>query len=247
MVEAGDARSALPDVPTVFIVDDDASLCRALARLIDSAGWHAETFNSAQDFLHRAPFAGAGCLLLDVQMPGTSGPELQSRLGELGASLPVVFLTAHGDLPTGIKAMKDGAVDFLQKPVDGELLLRTLRQAIGRQMSGQRERRQSAEVDVRIDRLSGREREVLKHVIDGCLNKQIADKMGISLKTVKVHRGHVMEKMGVKSVAALVHLCELSSISGGPCPFQTGPETGCARRVCLQSGSRCPTGTVPSG
>lgn len=242
-----DAASPATELPTIFIVDDDVSLSRGLARLIDSAGWNAETYNSAQEFLERAPSSATGCILLDVQMPGTSGPELQNRLAALGIALPVVFLTAHGDLPTGIQAMKDGAVDFLQKPVDGELLVRTLQQAIERQLSRQEQRQRSDEVDTRIARLSAREREVLKHVIDGCLNKQIADKMGISLKTVKVHRGHVMEKMGAKSVAALVHLCELSSNSGGPCPFQARPEGNCPQRVCLRSGSRCPAAIWPHG
>jgi len=190
--------------PTIFVVDDDHSLCRGLARLIQSAGWAAETFFSAQDFLQRPAYPGTGCVLLDVQMPGMNGPELHDWMAGHGISLPVIYLTAHGDVPTGVGAM----VDFLQKPVDDETLLQAIQLAIERHAGEQQHRRQTHEIELCLTRLSLREREVMGYVIAGYLNKQIADKMGISIKTVKAHRGRVMEKMEVSSVAELVHLCD---------------------------------------
>lgn len=236
------ARSTGPlmrGTPTIFIVDDDESLRRSLARLIRAAGLNVESYDSARTFIEREPFTGVGCILLDVQMPGISGPELHAELLERNISLPVVFLTAHGDLPTGIGAMKKGAVDFLQKPVDDELLLQTLREAVQRHATKQMQGMQIQEVEQRLAALSRREREVLKHVIDGRLNKQIADDMGISIKTVKVHRGHVMEKMAVDSLAELVHLCERASHATGRCLFEMHPDQGCLQRACLNSGGRC--------
>ncbi len=226
-------------VPTVFIVDDDESLRRSLTRLIRADGFIAESYDSAKAFIEREPFTGVGCLLLDVRMPGISGPELHAELLERNVSLPVVFLTAHGDLPTGIGAMKKGAVDFLQKPVDDELLLQTLRIAVQRHATQQRQGQQMQGIESCLAALSRREREVLKHVIDGRLNKQIADDMGISIKTVKVHRGHVMEKMAVDSLAELVHLCESASHAMGRCLFETFPDHACLQRTCLNSGGRC--------
>jgi len=227
-----------PDAPTVFVVDDDAGLCRSLARLIRSAGWNVETFTSAHDFLDRQAHGGTGCVLMDVQMPGMTGPELHRRMTDRGISLPVVFLSGHGDLPMGVQAMKRGAVDFLSKPVDDETLLQTLRQGIERHAIAQADRRRRQEIELRLARLSPREREVLKLVIGGHLNKQVADKMGISIKTVKVHRARVMEKMEVDSLAALVHLCENAGVefphrsagahaSGGrPAPHPVTPTSG---------------------
>ena len=236
------ARSTGPletAVPTVFIVDDDESLRRSLVRLIRAEGYIAESYDSAKAFIEREPFTGVGCLLLDVRMPGISGPELHAELLERNVSLPVVFLTAHGDLLTGIGAMKKGAVDFLQKPVDDELLLQTLHLAIQRHATQQRHGQEMQGIESCLAALSKREREVLKHVIDGRLNKQIADDMGISIKTVKVHRGHVMEKMAVDSLAELVHLCERASHATGRCLFEMHPDQGCLQRACLNSGGRC--------
>lgn len=198
---------------TVFVVDDDSSLRRALGRVLRGPGWNVEGFASAEAFLERLPFRGIGCVLLDVNMPGLSGPELQARLLSEGSTLPVVFLTGHGDIPTGIGAMKRGAVDFLTKPVDDETLLGTVAQAIDAHAQRGAHDRELGEARERFDRLSPREREVMQLVVAGLLNKQIADRMEISIKTVKVHRSRVMEKMEVRSVAALVHLCELAGIT----------------------------------
>lgn len=226
-------------VPTIFIVDDDESLRRSLMRLMLAAGLQAESFGSAREFLDRESFHGVGCIVLDVRMPGVSGPDLYAELLARNVSLPVVFLTAHGDLPTGIQAMKMGALDFLQKPVDDEVLLQALHQAIQRHASQQAQAGQAGKIDSCLASLSRREREVLKHVIDGRLNKQIADDLGISIKTVKVHRGHVMEKTAVRSLAELVHFCELASRVAGLCLFDVHPEACCTPRTCLNSGGRC--------
>lgn len=196
---------------TVFVVDDDEAVRRGLERLLRSAGLNVETFASAPEFLERSPTSETGCVLLDVQMPGVNGPELHEGMSERGFTLPVVFLTGHGDVPTSVRAMKKGAVDFLLKPVDDEMLLGTIRQAVERHAAEQVRQRQRQDIAARLHRLSAREREVMEHVIQGRLNKQIAGDLGIAEKTVKVHRAHVMEKMEVRSVAELVHLCETAS------------------------------------
>jgi len=198
---------------TVFVVDDDPSVRRGLDRLLRSAGYRVEVFESAKDFLARPPYAGTGCMILDVQMPGTTGPELHSRIAEQGISLPVVFLTAHGDVSTGVSAMKKGALDFLEKPVDDEVLLEAVRQAIARHATTQAHEKDRRRVEDRLATLSARERDVMLEVIQGKLNKQIGAALGITEKTVKVHRGRVMEKMGVGSVAELVHLCDTVGIT----------------------------------
>jgi FixJ family two-component response regulator len=209
-MSSADTEKLDADAPTIFVVDDDASLRRSLARLIRSAGWNVETFASARDFLDHRANDETGCVLMDVQMPGMTGPELHQWMTD--RALPVVFLTGHGDLPMGVQAMKRGAVDFLSKPVDDETLLQTLRSGIERHAVDQADRRRRQDIELRLARLSPREREVLELVIGGHLNKQVADKMGISLKTVKVHRARVMEKMEVDSLAALVHTCENAGI-----------------------------------
>jgi len=195
---------------TIFIVDDDAAVRQALARLLRSAGWEVAAFGSADEFL--AGTHGAGCVILDVRMPGMTGPELHARMVERGVSLPVVFLTGHGEVSTGVHAMKQGAVDFLLKPVDDELLLQTVRRAVERHAAQQAGEAARREVLARVARLSPRELEVMKHVIRGSLNKQIAAELGIAEKTVKVHRGEVMEKMAAGSVAELVRLCDAAGV-----------------------------------
>jgi FixJ family two-component response regulator len=212
---------------TVFIVDDDATFARGLSRLIRAAGWSTEVFSSAAEFLERGPRAdgGSGCVLLDVKMPGMKGPELYRAMLERKITLPVVFLTGHGDVPTSVDAMKLGAVDFLEKPVPGQILVRTVRAALERHAAAMRREHDRREVESRLALLSPREREVMGHVVAGRLNKQIAVDLGISLKTVKAHRAKVMEKMRAGSLAELVDLCRAAGVGHpayrmSPEPFQ---------------------------
>ena len=198
---------------TVFIVDDDPSVRKSLLRLIRCAGWQGEAFASAQDFLAQAALARAGCVVLDVRMPGMTGPELRDLMAAQEISLPVIFLTGHGDIPTGVDAMKKGAVDFLQKPVDDDVLLQAIQQALERHAAAQIHRQALERIQACLLSLTLREREVMEYVIGGWLNKQIAAELAISEKTVKIHRGCVMHKMGVHSVAELVRQCETAGIA----------------------------------
>ena len=193
---------------TVFVVDDDAAVRRSLTRLLRSAGWNAEAFASAGELLERAPVSGPGCVLLDVQMPDMNGLELQERLSAAGIALPVVFLTGKGDIPMSVHAMKHGAVNFLVKPVEEDVLFQALDEAFKRQAAEAATRHTRDSILARLARLSEREREVLGRVLRGRLNKQIAFDLGIAEKTVKAHRGRVMEKMEARTVAELVHLCD---------------------------------------
>ena len=198
---------------TIFIVDDDPSVRKSLLRLICSAGWQGEAFASAQEFLAQAAFARVGCVVLDVRMPGMTGPELRDLMAAQEISLLVIFLTGHGDIPTGVDAMKKGAVDFLQKPVNDDVLLQAIQQALERHAAAQIHRQELERIQVCLLSLTPREREVLEYVIGGWLNKQIAAELAISEKTVKVHRGSVMRKMDVQSVAELVRQCETAGIA----------------------------------
>ena len=193
---------------TIFVVDDDAAVRRSLTRLLCSVGWNAEAFASADDLLERAPITGPGCLLLDVQMPGMTGIELQARMAEAGISLPVVFLSGKGDIPMSVHAIKHGAVDFLVKPVEEAVLFQALDQAIRRQAAEAAILQNHDSIMARLALLSAREREVLEKVLQGRLNKQVAFDLGIAEKTVKAHRGRVMEKMEAHTVAELVHMCD---------------------------------------
>lgn len=197
----------------IFVVDDDEAVRTGLSRLIRSAGWQVEAVGSALEFLERAPGVALGCVVLDVHMPGMAGPELHDRMAANGISLPVIFLTGRGDVATGISAMKKGAIDFLLKPVDDEVLLQAIAQSVGLCKLNSTHAEERGSILGRFCSLSGREREVLLLVLEGLLNKQIAARLGIAEKTVKVHRGRVMEKMHVRSVAQLVHLCEIAGIS----------------------------------
>lgn len=197
---------------TVYVVDDDDAVRRSMTRLLRAAGCETETFASAEELLARAPISEPGCVLLDVQMPGMSGIELFERLSEAGVALPVVFLTARGTIPMSVRAMKEGAVDFLVKPVTEDVLFQALEQAITRYRSETSSRHARESILARIERLSVREREVLEKVLQGRLNKQIAYELDISEKTVKAHRGRVKEKMEVATVAELVHLCDVVGI-----------------------------------
>jgi FixJ family two-component response regulator len=197
---------------TVYIVDDDATFARGLARLVGAAGWKAEVFTSAGDFLAAGRGTAPGCVLLDVRMPGMRGPDAYRAMIERRIELPVIFLTGHGDVPTSVDAMKLGAVDFLEKPVPGDVLVGTIRTALARDAVRREGDRVRREIAGRVARLTPREREVMGHVITGRLNKQIAAELGISLKTVKAHRARVMQKMDARSVAALVDLCRTAGM-----------------------------------
>jgi FixJ family two-component response regulator len=210
---------------TVYVIDDEPDVCAGLSRLLRSAGWSALTFSAAQEFLDHIPTQGIGCILLDVNMPGMSGPELHQRLRELGLGFPVIYLTGKGSVPLSVEAMKRGAADFLEKPIDADLLLAAIANAVAQHRQHQAQDARVNEWKARLARLSTREREVMNHVIAGRLNKQIAGDLGIAEKTVKVHRGRVMTKIGVRSLAQLVHLCDELGIAAAE---QAGKETHAA-------------------
>ena len=197
----------------VCVVDDDQSVRRGLGRLLKSAGYAAETFSSAEDYLAREIFEGPICLVLDVRMPGLKGPALQEALEKRGACEQIVFLTGHGDVPTAARAMKRGAVDFLTKPFDDEELILAVKRALERAEEQLRSRTERREARRRIEKLTPREFEVLHFVVKGMLNKQIAGELGTAEKTVKVHRGRVMQKLGVTSVADLVRISQRAGVS----------------------------------
>jgi FixJ family two-component response regulator len=208
---------------TVFIIDDDAGVRGGLERLLRSEGWAAESHSSAQAFLERLPYAGVGCILLDVAMPGMTGPQLQEHMMATGVSLPIVYLTGHADVPMSIRAMKNGALDVLLKPVQDESLLRAVRAALEKHASVQALERERLDITQRLARLSVREREVMEAVISGRLNKQIAGELGITEKTVKAHRARVMEKLQTRSVAGLVRLCAAVGIAPRGFPLTIVP------------------------
>ena len=197
----------------IFVVDDDASMRKSLLWLLRSAGWRAEAFASAEDFLARPLWSGPGCLILDVRMPHLTGPQLRDRLSAANNSLPIIFLTGHGDVCTGVDAMKKGAVDFLLKPVDDQVLLQTIQLAVERHRAARAQASELNTIRERLARLSGREHEVMEYVIGGCLNKQIADVLGIAEKTTKIHRGRVMQKMEANSLVELIHLCQTAGVA----------------------------------
>ena len=195
-----------PIGPIVFVVDDDASVRTSLARLVKAAGYEAEAFASVGDFLARAPHEGPGCLLLDVRMPGRTGLDLQEALRAAERRLSIIFISGYGDVRASVEAMKGGAVDFLTKPLDAEVLLSAIRQAVARTLEEQAEQSRVAAVRSCITTLTAREAEVFALVVTGMLNKQIGSDLGIAEKTVKVHRARVMEKMRASSLAQLVRL-----------------------------------------
>jgi len=194
--------------PVIAIVDDDPSVRRGLQRLIRSAGWKAETFASAQEFLARSRAESPNCVLLDLQLPGLNGLDLQKRMAEIDLGVPIVFLTGHGDIPASVQAMKAGAVEFLTKPVDEQELLRAIQEAVERDRRLRVQRAQMSELRERYKSLTSREQEVMQEVISGMLNKQIAGELNITEDTVKFHRGHIMRKMGADSLADLVRMAK---------------------------------------
>jgi FixJ family two-component response regulator len=200
---------------TVYVVDDDAGIGRALCRLIRSVGLDAVAFSSAQAFLDHPRSTGPACLVLDVRMPGLGGLDLQAKLGDARETLPIVFITGHGNVPTSVRAMKGGAVDFLQKPFNEDELIAAVQRALALSRQAQSEAAARAEIERRAGTLTPRERQVMALVVKGLLNKQIAGELGAAEKTVKVHRGRVMQKMQANSVADLVRMAERIGLSTG--------------------------------
>jgi FixJ family two-component response regulator len=194
--------------PVIFVVDDDASMREALAGVIASGGLRVECFASAHDFLRHAAPDAPSCLVLDVRMPDVGGFELQRELAAAGRDLPVIFITGHGSISMAVRAMKAGAFEFLPKPVQGEDLLMTIRQAVERDRLARARRAELALIRQRRARLTARESEIMARIARGKLNKQIAAELGISENTIKVHRQHIMRKMGAANIAELVLMIE---------------------------------------
>ena len=197
---------------TVYIVDDDESVRTAISNLLRSSGYRTREFATAQGFIDDAGDE-PGCLILDLQMPDTSGLELQEKLSAQEHHPPIIFLTGYGDVPSTATALKKGAVDFLEKPVDDTVLLAAVTDALATDQLQRKQWAETRDIDTRLARLTAREFDVLRSVIGGNLNKQIAHSLGISEKTVKVHRARVMEKMAARSVAALVRLTEKAGVN----------------------------------
>lgn len=193
---------------TVFIVDDDESICEGLCNLLEALNISAERYPSAEDFFASWSSDRAGCLVLDVRLPGMTGVELQEKMRQSGIEIPIIFMTAHGDIPMVRKVMKAGAVEFLTKPFEIQELLHAIQQAFGRDRTRRQEEETRASIQSCIDSLTPREREVMTLVTAGFLNKQIAAELKLSEITVKLHRRHVMEKMHAGSLAELVKRCE---------------------------------------
>jgi FixJ family two-component response regulator len=200
----------------VFVVDDDAPLRESLQNLIRSVGLRVEAFASAQEFLDRPRPEVPGCLVLDVRLPGLSGLDLQQRMAEGDRDMPIIFITGHGDIPMTVQAMKAGAVEFLTKPFRDQALLDAIQQALARDRQAREQQTKSEELRRRYRSLTPREREVMALVVAGLLNKQIAGELGTSEASVKVHRQHVMEKMGAGSLAALVRMADRLGIPTPP-------------------------------
>ena len=195
-------------VPTVFIVDDDRSMRQAVQDLVESVGLRAESFATGQEFLNRQLTSDPSCLVLDVRLPQMSGLDFQRRLNEIGMQIPIIFITAHGDVPMSVGALKSGAVEFLTKPFRDQDLLDAIQQALQRDRAAREQQAEVHVLDGRYQALTAREREVMGLVVFGMLNKQIASEIGASEATIKIHRGNVMQKMQAGSLIELVRMAD---------------------------------------
>jgi FixJ family two-component response regulator len=199
--------------PTVFIVDDDRGMRQAIQDLVESVGLRAEAYATGQEFLRRQLTSHPSCLVLDVRLPQMSGLDLQRQLADTGVQIPIIFITAHGDIPMSVRALKSGAVEFLTKPFRDQDLLDAIQQALQRDSAARAQQTEIHELEQRFQSLTVREREVMTLVVSGMLNKQIASEIGASEATVKIHRGHVMQKMQAGSVADLVRMADKLKLS----------------------------------
>jgi FixJ family two-component response regulator len=204
--------------PAIYVVDDEPAVLKAVGRLLRAANFNVITLSSSREFLAKYDHAAHGCIVLDIEMPDLNGLDLQRTLGAEGMGLPIIFLTGHGDIPKTVQAIKQGAVDFLTKPVDERVLIDAVRAAIAKDQVYWQARIEIAEINRRLATLTPREHEVLRHVISGRLNKQTAAELGTVEQTIKVHRGRVMEKLNVESLAELVKLAERAGIRAVPPP-----------------------------
>lgn len=195
-------------LPTVYVVDDDASVREAISNLLEAVGMRARAFASTEEFWQSARADAPSCLILDVRLPGVNGLDFQDLLAKKGISIPIIFITAHGDVPMTSRAMKAGAIEFLMKPFQKEELLAAVRHGLERDRIGREEQAEVSRLQARVEQLTVREREVMELVVAGLINKQIGSQLGLSEVTVKIHRGRMMQKMQADSLADLVRMTE---------------------------------------